>query len=237
MSTFENPFFVLLDLDDTLLDFHAAERSALSGVLESVGLEPREEILTRYSEINRRHWELLEEGKLTRRELLPQRFRVLFAELGLACDGEAMQRSYEKRLSREWPFIPGARELLEALHGRWPLYLVSNGNTAVQDGRIAGSGIARYFEDMFVSERIGSDKPSRAFFDACFARIPAFDPSRALLVGDSLTSDIRGARNAGVRSCWFNPEKKPGRNDIRPDYEIASLAELPPLLERLSAKA
>lgn len=233
----DKPFFVLLDLDNTILDFDAAERAALSETLREFGVVPTQAVLGRYHELNVLHWELLEEGKLTREQTLTRRFERLFAVLGLACDGAAVNDRYERLLCRGHAFMPGARELLERLRGRYPLYAVSNGNAFVQDARIAGAGLAAYFEDFFISERIGADKPSRAYFDACFAAIPGFDRRRALMVGDSLTSDIRGGINAGVTTCWFNPQKKPGRNDVRPDYEISSLDQLPPLLERLTAEA
>lgn len=104
---------------------------------------------------------------------------------------------------------------------------------AVQEGRLRSAGIAPFFEGIFISEALGADKPSTAFFDRSVGRIPGFDRQRALLVGDSLTSDIRGGRNAGIRTCWFNPRREPPRADIPADFEIRALAELPPLLERL----
>ena len=107
---------------------------------------------------------------------------------------------------------------------------------SVQHSRIASAGIAPYFKGVFISEEIGAVKPQREYFEACFARIPGFDPARALMVGDSLSSDIRGGINAGIRTCWLNYNNKPGREDIRPDYEIASITELPALLARLEAE-
>ena len=129
--------------------------------------------------------------------------------------------------------MPGARELLETLAPRYDLYLATNGTPVVQAGRIQSAGIAPYFKNIFISEKLGANKPSPAFFRACFAAIPDFDPAAALVVGDSLTSDIRGARNVGLRSCWYNPEDLPSRPDIVPDYTIHALEELPPLLEWL----
>ena len=224
---------VLLDLDDTILDFHRAEAAALSRTLRELGLEPREEILRRYSAINRRQWELLEEGKQTREETLTRRFEILFAEYGITASGPEARDRYEDHLSVGHFFMPGAEELLEALFGRYELYIVSNGTPKVQAGRIASAGIARYFEKIFVSEELGAVKPSAEFFARSVGRIPGFDRDRALLVGDSLSSDIRGALNAGIRSCWFNPHGAPPRADIPADFEIRTLAELPPLLERL----
>ena len=225
--------FLLFDLDDTLLDFHRAEAAALSKTLRELGVEPDAEILSRYSDINRRQWELLEEGRQTREQTLVRRFALLFEEFGIERDGAAARDIYESHLSRGHWFVPGAQALLEKLHGRCALYILSNGTAPVQAGRIASAGIAPYFEEIFVSEEIGANKPDPVFFRRCFARIPGFDRGRALLVGDSLTSDIRGALNAGVRSCWFNPQGRPPREDIPADHEIRSLDELPPLIEAL----
>lgn len=224
---------VLLDLDDTILDFHKAEAAALSKTLREMGLEPKEEILRRYSAINRRQWELLEEGKQTREETLTRRFEILFCEYDISASGPAARDRYEENLSHGHYFMPGAEELLKALYGRYELYIVSNGTPKVQAGRIASAGIAPYFERIFVSEELGAVKPSAEFFARSVGQLPGFSKERALLVGDSLTSDIRGARNAGIRSCWFNFRAEAPREDIPADFEIRSLAELPPLLSRL----
>ncbi len=224
---------VLLDVDDTLLDFHKAEAAALAKTLTALDIEPRPETLRRYSQINARQWELLEEGRISREQVLTRRFGILFEELGVSRSETEARDSYESNLAIGHYFMPGAPELLEALYGRYALYIVSNGTAAVQEGRIASAGIAKYFEEIFISEEIGFDKPSRAFFEACFARMPGFDRERALIVGDSLTSDIRGGIHAGIRTCWFNPRGKAPRADIRPDFEIRTLDQLPPLLENI----
>ena len=225
--------YIFLDLDDTILDFRQAERQALSRTLEHFRVDPAPAVLDRYHELNRRQWELLEEGKLTRPQVLVRRFQLLFGELGVLADPEEVCRRYEEQLARGCFFVPGARELLEALHTRYALYLATNGTPEVQNSRIERAGIARYFRKIFISEQLGAYKPSPAFFRACFGAIPDFDPAEALMVGDSLTSDIRGARNAGLRSCWYDPHHLPPRPDIPADYTIHALAELPPLLERI----
>lgn len=225
--------FIFLDLDDTILDFHQAERQALSRTLRHFCVDPSPAVLDRYHELNRRQWELLEEGKLTRPQVLVRRFQLLFDELGIQADPAEICQRYEEQLANGHFFMPGARELLEALYTRYDLYLATNGTPEVQNRRIESAGIARYFRDIFISERLGAYKPSPAFFRACFEAIPNFDPAEALMVGDSLTSDIRGARNAGLRSCWYNPHGLPPRPDIPADYTIRRLSELPPLLERI----
>ena len=225
--------FIFLDLDDTILDFHQAERQALSRTLGHFRVDPTPAVLDRYHELNRQQWELLEEGKLTRPQVLVRRFQLLFDELGVRADPEAVCRCYEERMAQGHFFVPGAQKLLENLHTRYALYLATNGMPEVQNSRIESAGIARYFQNSFISEQLGAYKPSLAFFQACFKAIPDFEPAEALMVGDSLTSDIRGARNAGIRSCWYNPKHLPPRPDIPADFTIHALRELPPLLERM----
>ncbi|MBR0354707.1 MAG: YjjG family noncanonical pyrimidine nucleotidase [Oscillospiraceae bacterium] len=231
-----NTWSVFLDLDNTILDFSRAERTALRKTLAERGVEPTDAVLRRYVDFNIYCWEQLENGLMTREEVLVRRFELLFEELGVSLDGAEACARYEGLLHFGYWLIPGAEETLQRLAPDYDLYLASNGVASVQHSRIEGAGIARYFRDIFISEELGAVKPQRAFFDACFARIPAFDPTRALMVGDSLTSDIRGGVNAGIRTCWLNYNKKPGREDIRPDYEINSVTELPALLARLEAE-
>lgn len=221
---------VFLDLDDTLLDFRRAEASALSRSLRAFGMEPKQAVLERYHELNRQQWELLERGEITRDQLLVRRFDLLFAELGVTCSSREFCAVYERRLSEGYFFLPGAEALLETLHGTYDLYLATNGASLVQRGRLKGTGIGRYFKDIFISEEMPADKPSLAYFQACFARIPDFDPAAAVMVGDSLTSDIRGGLRAGIRTCWFNPHGVPRREDLAPDVEFGDLSELPGLL-------
>lgn len=220
---------LLLDLDDTILDFHKAERIAVAKTIRDFGVEPTEEILALYHRINKAHWEMLERGELTRKEVMVNRFAALFRELGVETDASACARDYEHNLSIGHFFLPGAEEALEALQKKYRLFLVSNGTAAVQKGRMTSANLYRFFEQVFVSEEIGYNKPSKEYFDACFARIPDFDREKAVIVGDSLTSDILGGKNAGITTVWVNPEHLPWGN-IQPDYEIEALRQLEPLL-------
>ena len=222
--------FLFLDLDDTILDFHKAERIAISKTFQTFGLEPTEAVLDRYHVINRQHWERLEKGELTREQVLQGRFEVLFREMGRRADAAAIARTYEHNLSIGHYFLPGAREALDALGKHCRLYLASNGTASVQRGRLTSAGLYPVFEKVFVSQELGFNKPSIEFFNACTRQIPGYDPKKAMMVGDSLTSDIQGGINAGMATCWVNPTHAPGRPDIRPDYEITALSELEGLL-------
>ena len=225
--------FLFLDLDDTILDFHKAERIAIGKVMQHYGVEPTEERRARYSQINKWHWHQLELKKMTRDEVLEGRFAVFFEELGIQVDRYAVARLFEEYLSQGHWFLPGAEEAVETLSKKYRLFLASNGTASVQKGRMTSANLYRFFEQCFVSEELGAAKPSRAFFDAAFARIEGFDPAKAMMVGDSLSSDILGGINAGIRTCWVNPNHAPGRDDIRPDYEIEALPQLEALLEAL----
>ena len=222
--------FVFLDLDDTLLDFHKAEAIAVARALRESGVEPTPERIRRYSQINVLHWQMLERGELTRAQVLVRRFETLFRELGVEADAAHCQELYEEYLCIGHYFMDGAQELLEYLKPKYRLFLASNGTARVQDARLKSSGIGPYFEDVFISQRMGADKPTPEFFSRSFARIPGFNPERALIVGDSLTSDIRGGNNAGISTCWFNPRGLAPMEGIRVDYEIRALGELRQIL-------
>ncbi|MEE0109679.1 MAG: YjjG family noncanonical pyrimidine nucleotidase [Oscillospiraceae bacterium] len=224
--------FLFLDLDDTILDFHKAERIAISKTIREFGVEPAEEILQLYHGINKWHWEQLELGKLTRAEVLVNRFGMLFEKLGVEVDAAACAKVYEQNLSTGHWFLPGAEEAVDRLHKKYRLFLASNGTAVVQKGRMTSANLYRFFEKTFVSQEIGYNKPSKAYFDACFAQIPDFDPEKAVMVGDSLSSDIKGGINAGIKTVWVNPEHKTS-GDVKPDYEIEALSQLEALLETL----
>ncbi len=225
--------FVLFDLDDTLLDFHRAEAAAIKKTFSHIGIPVDDDVIARYSEINASQWRRLEKGEISREQVLLERFDILFAELGVRIPSEMAQKTYEYLLGVGHYFIDGAPEVLDALHGKYRLYLVSNGTADVQDRRLRSADMERYFEKVFISERVGYNKPNKAFFDACFAEIDGFDKDSAIIVGDTLSSDILGGINAGIKTCWFNPKALPADPAIPADYEIRTLSELPDLLERI----
>ena len=226
---------VFIDLDDTVFDFHACESVAISKTLLCFGVDPDDEVIARYSEYNRLQWEALERGEITRDEVLTRRFKLLFDSLGMEVDPWEVQLLYERNLSMEHIFMKGAEEVLTELKrlGKYRLYAATNGIERVQRRRISESGIEKFFDDFFISECIGYNKPAKEFFDRCFAMIPDFDKAKTIIIGDSLTSDIKGGKNAGIKTCMFNPRKKSITGDVIPDYEIADLSEIITLLEEI----
>ena len=227
--------FVLLDLDDTILDFSYAEREALRSTLCRFGIDATDAAVTLYSEINDAHWKRLERGELTRREVQIGRFSCFLEAMGASeVSAEEANAFYMRSVADCAETVSGAMELLEALKtSGLRLFAVSNGSRSVQVGRIARSGIAPYFEEIFLSEDLGVEKPKREFFDLCFARIRDFDPTRAIVFGDSLTSDIQGGLNAGLLTCWFNRRGKARTADIVPHYEVSTLDAFATLLKTL----
>ena len=227
---------VLFDLDDTLFDFHKAEKIALTKTLVHFGIDPTEETLALYSTINAAHWKRLELGEISREEVKVGRYRELFKTIGVECDPVKATAYYESMLAIGHYFMPGAPELLEELYRKYRLYIVSNGTAKVQEGRIGSSGIAKYMDGIFISQILGANKPDKQFFDICFAEIPDFSLSETVIIGDSLSSDIKGGKNAGITTVWFNPKGIENDNDIKPDYTIKELSEVPGLLSQISAK-
>ena len=227
---------VLFDLDDTLFDFHKAEKIALTKTLVHFGIDPTEETLALYSTINAAHWKRLELGEISREEVKVGRYRELFKTIGVECDPVKATAYYESMLAIGHYFMPGAPELLEELYRKYRLYIVSNGTAKVQEGRIGSSGIAKYMDGIFVSQILGANKPDKQFFDICFAEIPDFSLSETVIIGDSLSSDIKGGINAGITTVWINPMGIDIDSDIKQDYTIIELSEVPGLLSQISAK-
>jgi 2-haloacid dehalogenase len=225
--------FLLLDLDDTILDFHMQESVAIRKTLSGAGVEPTEENCALYSKINLRYWKMLELGEITREELTWRRFAELFETLGATADPKETAEKYMDHLSEGHYFLPGAEEAVKSLSKKYKLYMASNGTGRVQESRIASAGLAPYFEKIFISQIIGANKPDKAYFDGCFAQIPNFDPKKTMIVGDSISSDIRGGKNAGIYTCWVNPKGKTAKPEDQPDFEIKSITELEKLLETL----
>lgn len=223
---------LLFDLDNTLLDFNQAERIAVSKTLENFQITPEPSILKRYSELNLAQWKLLEQGKISREEVKLRRFQLLFSEQNIDAPAEEAAKMYESLLAHGHYFMDGAEELLETLYGKCRMYLVTNGTLSVQKGRLKSANISRYFEDIFISEELGYNKPSIEYFDCCFSKISNFHKETAVIIGDSLTSDIQGGLNAGIRTIWFNPNHCKAEKII-PDYEFDNLSKLPNLLSEI----
>lgn len=223
---------ILFDLDMTLFDFKKCEYDAICKTAEHFGIVPTDEVAEKYSEINLIQWKRLERGEITRGEVRINRFKYFFEELGLEVDAEQAAEFYENDLSTRFSYMPHAEEVLADLCGKYRIYLATNGFRHTQRGRIAASGIEKYIDGVFISQELGANKPSIEFFDKCFEMIPDFSKDETVMIGDSLTSDIKGGNIAGIRTIWFDPD---GTEPVgaEPDYTVHDLREIEPILEKI----
>lgn len=222
--------FVLFDADATLLDFRRSEYEAVIDVLQKFGLPVSDEIISKYSEINEMHWKMLERGEIEKNRLYAARWEMFCEYYGFCADAQAMSDYYPITLAEKSYLMDGALEICKYLYGKYKLYIVTNGKKSVQDGRFDPSPLAPMFEGVFVSEEIGFEKPRREFFDAVSSKIDGFCPEDAIIIGDSLTSDMQGGINYGIDTCWFNPQSKAVPEGMKLNYIINSLGELRAIL-------
>jgi YjjG family noncanonical pyrimidine nucleotidase len=221
---------ILIDADDTLLDFKRAEHDALTKTLESFSIEPSDLVTSVYSEINDGYWKLLEKGGITKEALRVRRFEDLCTHFGFNKNAERMASIYEKTLGTMTYLLNGALELCRDLSSRYRLYIVTNGIKDVQMGRLYNSEIKDLFITAFVSEEMGSEKPRVEYFDAVAERIPEFDKEKTIIIGDSLSSDIKGGINYGIDTCWYNPKNKAAPKDMEITYIVNSFDDIRKLL-------
>lgn len=225
--------FLLWDIDGTVLDFLAAEREALKSLFTEFGLGTcTDEMVERYSAINLGYWKALERGEITKSRLLVERFRDFFRKEGIPDDRvEEFNEAYQVALGDTIVFYDDSLELLKSFQGRYIQAAITNGTKLAQSKKLTRSGLVDVFDGIFISEDVGYEKPNREFFDYVFTQMGIRDTGQVLVIGDSLTSDIRGGNYAGVDTCWYNPFHK--ERDVKVDitYEISSLQELTRLLQ------
>ena len=206
---------VLFDADGTLFDFLRCEDEALRDTLRGVGITPSDELVADYSVINDSLWKMLERGEIEKSVLLYRRFEIFCEKHGFVCDAKKMAKDYTLNLAEKAYLIDGAEALCARLDGKVRMYIVTNGVEYTQKRRYAKSGLERYFSGVFISGEIGYEKPSREYFDKVAQSIPDFNVADTLIVGDSLTSDIKGGINYGIDTCWYDPEGKTAPDDMK----------------------
>lgn len=216
---------IIFDLDDTLFDFSKAERVAVKRTLTELGVNVYENHLNRYSEINLAQWKLLEQGKLTRDEVKVRRYELLFKEFNINKDASQTTAIYENYLSQGHYYLNNAHSVLKDLSKNYSLFIASNGSSAVQHGRISSSDLEDYVKGIFVSQEVGYNKPDKRFFDYLFNKT-GINKNETIMVGDSLSSDIQGGANCGIKTVWFNRKKEENNTFVMPNYEINDLSEL-----------
>ncbi len=218
---------VLWDVDATLLNFEASEEISIQKLFAKYGVEMDEERLAIYQKINRGYWLGLEEGRYDRHTVLTKRFDDFFDVLGLPHqDTDAMNDFYQLALGTYVVKNKGAKETLEAIGALGlPQYVVSNGSTIAQENKLENSHFDRYMKDVFISEKIGYEKPDPRFFKAVAESIH-YDPKKTVIIGDSLTSDMTGGVNAGLKTIWYNPKHLENALHLPIDHTIEDLTEV-----------
>ena len=216
---------LLFDNDDTIMDFAAAERTALERTMLENSLPFNEELLASYSAINLGFWKRFERGEIRQDEIYEGRFRAFREAHGFSFDTAAVAAQYFRNLAFGHTLVDGAFSLLSDLCDKRDLYIVTNGVAFTQNKRIADAGLLPLLKGVFISEDTGYQKPHKGYFDYVFSHVNEKDKSKILIIGDSLTSDILGGHNAGIDTCWFNPKGKP-LTGVFPTYEIRSLSEI-----------
>lgn len=217
---------LLFDVDGTLLDFHEAEREAIAATLHKFELPDGDDAIARFTAINAGLWAQLEKGELKKDKLVVLRFKKLLEELGAQADPVRMNNDFMMCLSEAAPVIPGAEELLAELAEFATLAVATNAIYKVQLRRLEKSGLLKYFDEVFVSEKVGATKPAAKFFDVALKRLGVTKKERVLVVGDSLTADVKGGANAGLDTCWYNPAGVAPAGDVQPTYTVQDYQQL-----------
>lgn len=218
---------ILFDIDDTLLDFPKSEREALIEALMLSGVELNDEMISTYQKINYELWKALERKEISRDELMTRRFSDFADAYDLDIDATKTANDYLSALGTKVFYIDGARELLAALYGKVRLYIVTNGLACVQNSRYKLTGFDKIFDGMFISQEVGANKPDVKFFEYVAEHIEGFDKARALIVGDSQSSDIAGGIAFGIDTCWYSPSNAAPKYE--PTYTVDSLEKVLPI--------
>lgn len=223
---------ILWDVDATLLNFELAEKAAMEKCFSMFEMgDCTQEMLSRYSKINRSYWQRLERGELTKPEVLVGRFEEFFGKEGFPVEkAAAFNEEYQVRLGDTVFFHDNAYELIKELQGKVKQAIVTNGTVVAQERKLEKSGLNKLITDIFISDQIGAEKPSPKFFEKVWEELGPYKKEEVMIVGDSLTSDMQGGNNAGIRCCWYNPKGLKNETSVRVDYEITNLWQVKDIL-------
>lgn len=216
----------LLDADDTIFDFQKAAAHALKLAFEECGIEYKEEYRLVYMRLNDKLWKMLESREITKDELLERRFSSVLKELKIDFDDKTINAAYVRNLGLRADYIDGAHEFLGELKSLGRIYIITNGTYSVQVERCKRFGTEKYISGMFVSEKVGYNKPDKRFMDYVFSNISEFNPLKTVVIGDGLTSDMAAAEISGIDGIWFNPSHKSNDKGIRITYEAESYSDV-----------
>lgn len=217
---------ILLDVDNTLLDFNECAKVAIKEAFKSWGLNYNENVFPIFKEVNDILWCKIETGEIDKKTLYQLRWKTIFEKLGIVADGLAFEQDFRTLFSESKQPVEGAYEILEYLSGKYNLCVASNASYQQQLKRLNHADMMKYFKHIFNSEQLGAPKPEKTFFDACFERLGDVPKEEVIIIGDSLTADISGGVAYGIKTMWFNYDKIPVSDDIKADYIVHSLAEI-----------
>ena len=220
--------YLLWDIDGTILNFEKAEKRAIRTLFEKFNLgECTDEMLSHYIEINKKYWKLLECGEMEKERILVERFEEFFLKEGIRTDvASEFNKAYQLALGDTIAFNDDALEIIKAQKKNYQIIIVTNGTAIAQKKKLERSGLDKIADNIFISEEVGYEKPSIHFFERVKAKAGIDDVSRAVIIGDSLTSDIQGGVNAGIDTCWYNPKEEINDTNLKPTYIIKNLHEL-----------
>ena len=218
---------LLFDADRTLFDFDEYEKLAFYEIAPRYGVASTNENFELYKKINHENWHALELGLVTKEVLVVRRFAQFLEAVHAVGNAQKMNDDYLTALSKKSILFKDTLPLLEKLKGAGKrIFIITNGVTKVQEGRLKHSPILPYLEQVFISEQMNVSKPQKLFFDLVTQKIEGYTPENALVIGDSLTSDIQGANNAGLDCVWLNPENAPNDKGLKVTFEAKSLDEI-----------
>ncbi len=219
---------ILWDFDNTLLNFDVAEKAAIVSTFEKFNLGTcTNQMLKRYEKINKEYWHMIEDKKIDKQTALVKRYEDFFIEYGIDKKiAKNFNDEYTKALGNTIEYVENSFELVSSLKGKYKQYIVSNGAKNVQTVRMKKSNFDKLVDGTFISDIVGAEKPSIEFFNHVFDKIKVTDKSEVIIIGDSLSSDIKGGNNAGIKTCWYNPKKKGIPSGYLIDYNIQSLNEI-----------
>ena len=229
----ENIKAIIFDADDTLIDHKVCEEQALINVFKGLKQEYKEEYQNIFRPLDRNLWDSVAKGTnvVSKEEIPEYRFKKFFDEIDLKItDYQKANILFQEGLANSTAVIQNAKEIVEYLrHKQYSLYIVTNGLVKLQKPRIINSEIAEYISDIIISEAVGVAKPNPEIFNILLNKIN-IKPEEAVMIGDSLEKDIKGAIDAGIYAIWYNPDNKSNCMNIQPDYQIENLLELKEIL-------